>query len=78
MSAPMRRERIEAMLIDEPLDAFLRYGLAMEWDKEGDCDRSLALLSELTRHSTMCRPSSAWGKSVSGSTESTQLARPCD
>jgi hypothetical protein len=29
MSQPTRRERIEAMLADEPGDQFLRYGLAM-------------------------------------------------
>jgi thioredoxin-like negative regulator of GroEL len=37
-----RREKIEAMLCDDPADAFLRYSLAMELDKEGDHDRSLA------------------------------------
>ena len=31
-----RREKIEAMLVDEPRDVFLRYSLAMELDKEGD------------------------------------------
>jgi tetratricopeptide (TPR) repeat protein len=44
-----RREKIEAMLIDDPTDTFLRYSLAMELDKEGDNDASLARLSELTR-----------------------------
>ena len=29
-----RREKIEAMLADEPGDSFLRYSLAMELDKE--------------------------------------------
>ena len=43
-----RREKIEAMLADEPRDVFLRYSLAMELDKEGDHDRSLAQLAELT------------------------------
>lgn len=42
-----RREKIEAMLVDEPKDVFLRYSLAMELDKEGDHDRSLDLLTEL-------------------------------
>lgn len=46
---PSRRERIEAMLADDPQDAFLRYSLAMELDKEGQHDRSLGLLSELGR-----------------------------
>jgi tetratricopeptide (TPR) repeat protein len=44
-----RREKIEAMLADEPLDVFLRYSLAMELDKEGDHDASLARLHELTQ-----------------------------
>lgn len=42
-----RREKIEAMLAEEPDDVFLRYSLAMELDKEGDHDRSLDLLTDL-------------------------------
>jgi hypothetical protein len=44
-----RRQRIEAMLADDPADVFLRYSLAMELDKEGDHDASLARFAELTR-----------------------------
>jgi hypothetical protein len=44
-----RREKIEAMLADDPADTFLRYSLAMELDKEGEHDRSLAKFAELTR-----------------------------
>lgn len=44
-----RREKIEAMLIDDPTDTFLRYSLAMELDKEGDHDASLAKFAELVR-----------------------------
>jgi tetratricopeptide (TPR) repeat protein len=44
-----RREKIEAMLADDPSDTFLRYSLAMELDKEGDHDASLAKFNELTR-----------------------------
>jgi len=44
-----RREKIEAMLIDEPRDTFLRYSLAMELEKEGEHDGSLAKFNELTR-----------------------------
>jgi hypothetical protein len=43
-----RREKIEAMLAEEPQDVFLRYSLAMELDKEGDHDASLIRLAELT------------------------------
>lgn len=42
-----RRERIEAMLADEPHDQFLRYSLALELDKEGDHERGLELLQGL-------------------------------
>ena len=44
-----RREKIEAMLVDEPGDEFLRYSLAMELDKEGDHDGSLERLAGLTQ-----------------------------
>jgi thioredoxin-like negative regulator of GroEL len=44
-----RREKIEAMLADDPGDTFLRYSLAMELDKEGDHNASLAKFAELTR-----------------------------
>ncbi len=43
-----RREKIEAMLADDPTDTFLRYSLAMELDKAGENDASLAKLGELT------------------------------
>ena len=44
-----RREKIEAMLADDPGDTFLRYSLAMELDKEGNHDSSLTRFAELTR-----------------------------
>jgi predicted Zn-dependent protease len=46
---PSRRERLEAMLADDPQDRFLRYGLAMELDKEGEHERGLSLLADLAR-----------------------------
>lgn len=42
-----RREKIEALLADDPGDTFLRYSLAMELDKEGNHDASLAKFAEL-------------------------------
>jgi hypothetical protein len=42
-----RREKIEAMLADDPGDTFLRYSVAMELDKEGAHDESLAKFAEL-------------------------------
>jgi len=44
-----RREKIEAMLAEEPGDTFLRYSLAMELDKEGDHTASLEKFADLTR-----------------------------
>jgi len=46
---PSRREKIEAMLAKDPSDSFLRYGLAMELDKEGEHERSIAGLRDLTK-----------------------------
>jgi hypothetical protein len=42
-----RREKIETMLAEDPADVFLRYSLAMELDKEGAHDASLAKFAEL-------------------------------
>jgi hypothetical protein len=47
MHNPSRREKIEAMLVAEPRDTFLRYSLAMELEKEGQNERSLAGLYDL-------------------------------
>jgi len=44
-----RREKIEAMLVDDPGDTFLRYSLAMELDKEGAHEASLSRFAELAR-----------------------------
>ena len=44
-----RREKIEAMLADDPQDTFLRYSLAMELRGEGDHASSLQRLDELTK-----------------------------
>lgn len=49
MNSPSRRNRIEAMLADDPQDDFLRYSLAMEMRKESDHESSLTKLTELTR-----------------------------
>lgn len=42
MTATSRREKIEAMLVDDPADPFLHYSLALELEKEGQHERSLA------------------------------------
>ena len=42
-----RREKIEAMLQDEPQDQFLRYSLACEYDNEDRSEDSLSLFQGL-------------------------------
>ena len=44
-----RRQQIEELLQDDPADTFLRYGLAMELDKEGQHEESLRRLHELAK-----------------------------
>jgi tetratricopeptide (TPR) repeat protein len=43
MAAQTRLEKLEAMLKAEPDDAFLRYGLAGEYDNEGRTDEAIGL-----------------------------------
>lgn len=47
-----RREKIEAMLADDPDDQFLRYSLAMELRSEGDTDRCLTMFESLMKAPT--------------------------
>jgi predicted Zn-dependent protease len=42
-----RKEKILAMLADEPDDSFLKYSLAMELRKEEEYQQSIAILKEL-------------------------------
>ena len=44
-----RREQLEAMLVEDPTDQFLRYALALELETAGENERSLELLSGLQR-----------------------------
>lgn len=44
---PTRRERIEALLADEPQDQFLRYGLAIEFENEGRFEESADVFRSL-------------------------------
>lgn len=46
-----RREKIEALLRDEPGDVFLRYSLALELESAGDWQACLDILEELGRGS---------------------------
>ncbi len=47
MSAPSRREQLEEMLRDEPNDAFLLYGLALEHAKEDNAADAVATFERL-------------------------------
>ncbi len=47
MAKSLRMERIEAMLADDPEDAFLRYGLALEHASAGDDAGCVAVLRDL-------------------------------
>lgn len=44
-----RLEKIQALLVDDPGDVFLRYSLAMEWAKLGQTEESLESLAALRR-----------------------------
>jgi predicted Zn-dependent protease len=47
MTTPTRRQKIEAMLVEEPQDQFLRYALANEMQKDGEHEAALGLLRGL-------------------------------
>ena len=47
--AASRREKIEALLADEPGDVFLRYSLALELEGEGRWEEGLEILEDLAR-----------------------------
>ena len=54
MANTRRMEQLEAMLADDPGDAFLRYGLAMEHASGGDDAGCVAVLRDL-----IARPAAA-------------------
>ena len=49
MTAQTRRQRIEAMLQDEPHDVFLRYSLAMEMSGAGETEAALEIFNTLCK-----------------------------
>jgi len=52
MARTPRMSQIEAMLADDPDDAFLRYGLAMEHASAGDDSACVEVLQDLIARST--------------------------
>lgn len=51
MTTTTRKNQLEALLADEPHDPFLRYGLAMELESEGDTTGAIAQLETLLKDS---------------------------
>jgi tetratricopeptide (TPR) repeat protein len=47
-----RRERIEAMLVDDPNDSFLLYSLAMDYRGGGEIESSLRVFDQLIHRET--------------------------
>jgi predicted Zn-dependent protease len=47
MARTQRMDQLEALLADDPTDAFLRYALAMEHSGQGDDETAVKLLREL-------------------------------
>lgn len=47
MTGKTRKQQIEEMLVDDPKDAFLRYGLAMEYVSHGDDDQAVRCFQDL-------------------------------
>jgi tetratricopeptide (TPR) repeat protein len=47
MTSKTRKQQIEEMLVDEPNDPFLRYGLAMELVSAGDLEGALQCFHDL-------------------------------
>lgn len=49
MATTSRREQLEALLAADPQDPFLRYGLAMEYESDGDTAGAVEQLETLIR-----------------------------
>jgi thioredoxin-like negative regulator of GroEL len=47
MAAETRKQQLEKLLADDPNDAFLRYGLAMECASAGDDEAALRTLRQM-------------------------------
>jgi len=70
-----RREKLEAMLLDEPHDQTLRYMLALELEKEGNHERSLSLLGGLQADATPYVPAFLMAGQQLAKLERTEEAR---
>ena len=51
MTGKSRRQRLQEMLADDPNDAFLRYGLAMDYAGAGEDEAAAACFAELLKSS---------------------------
>lgn len=70
-----RREKIEAMLAEEPNDTFLRYALAMEYKSEGDLATAITKMTELTKLSPPHVPAYFMAAQYSAEDGETEQAR---
>lgn len=51
MPGPTRKEQLQAMLVEDASDPFLRYAYAMEIESDGDTDGAIAQLELLLKDS---------------------------
>lgn len=70
-----RRNKIEAMLADDPNDTFLLYSLAMEYRSEGNHDESVRRLREMTRYETPYVPAYLMAAQQLADLDKTEAAR---
>ena len=47
MTSKTRKQQLEELLADDPNDAFLRYGLAMEYSSAGDDEGAIRTLRQM-------------------------------
>ena len=75
-----RREKIEAMLADDPADPFLRYSLALELEKDGEHEASLNHLAGLQQDAAPYVPAFFMAAQQLRALESTgrSAARSCE
>ena len=73
-------DRIAALneiLTQDPNDTFARYGLAMEYSKQGDFDRALAEFSILLRSQSRLHSRIFHGRANAGSGDRATKPRRC-
>lgn len=72
-----RRQKIEALLADDPDDVFLRYSLALELESEGAWEAGLEILESLARAEPAYVPAFQMAAQHLQKRERTEEARAC-